>query len=203
MKGTLWGTLQGYPDTRSVHTHLLLLVATHNVVLYLWAGYTCGYTCGLHRLTCGLYLWAGYTCGLYLWAIPDMGYTCGLYLPPRSPRAATACPHTAQLPLKLPLHTKHTAPAGCERCAPHQSISATPFHAPLHHSFVITRLINRSMQGPRFAMLVYLAMMLSTVHGWGLPSDNKTSSLSSNESEITGGADGTRSAAATGLQRGL
>ena len=52
-------------------------------------------------------------------------------------------------------------------------------------------------------MLVYLAMMLSTVHGWGLPSDNKTSSLSSNESEITGGADGTRSAAATGLQRGL
>ena len=78
VKGTLWGTLQGYPDTRSVHTHLLLLVATHNVVLYLWAGYTCG---------------------LYLWAIPDMGYTCGLYLPPRSPRAATACPHTAQLPL--------------------------------------------------------------------------------------------------------
>ena len=41
-------------------------------------------------------------------------------------------------------------------------------------------------------MLVHLAMTLSTVHGWGLPSDNKTSSLSSNESAITGGADGAR-----------
>ena len=41
-------------------------------------------------------------------------------------------------------------------------------------------------------MLVYLAMTLSTVHGWGLPSDNKTSSLSSNESAITRGADGAR-----------
>ena len=46
------------------------------------------------------------------------------------------------------------------------------------------------MQGPRFAMLVHLAMALSTVHGWGLPSHDKTSSLSSNESAITGGADG-------------
>ena len=42
-------------------------------------------------------------------------------------------------------------------------------------------------------MLVHLAMTLSTVHGWGLPSDdNKTSSLASNESAITGGADGPR-----------
>ena len=41
-------------------------------------------------------------------------------------------------------------------------------------------------------MLVHLAMTLSTVHGWGVPSDNKTSSLSSNESAITGGADGAR-----------
>ena len=48
------------------------------------------------------------------------------------------------------------------------------------------------MPGPRFAMLVHLAMTLSTVHGWGLPSDNKRSSLSSNESAITGGADGAR-----------
>ena len=48
------------------------------------------------------------------------------------------------------------------------------------------------MPGPRFAMLVHLAMTLSTVHGWALPSDNKTSSLSSNESAITGGADGAR-----------
>ena len=41
-------------------------------------------------------------------------------------------------------------------------------------------------------MLVHLAMTLSAVDGWGLPWDNKTSSLSSNESAITGGADGAR-----------
>mmetsp|Transcript_19235 Transcript_19235/g.48348 ORF Transcript_19235/g.48348 Transcript_19235/m.48348 type:complete len:164 (+) Transcript_19235:318-809(+) len=49
------------------------------------------------------------------------------------------------------------------------------------------------MQGPRFAMLVHLAMTLSAVNGWGMRSvqyENKTSSLSSNESAITGGADG-------------
>ena len=39
-------------------------------------------------------------------------------------------------------------------------------------------------------MLVHLAMTLSAVDGWGLPWDNQTSSLSSNESAITGGADG-------------
>jgi hypothetical protein len=45
------------------------------------------------------------------------------------------------------------------------------------------------MQGPQYAMLVHLAMMLSTVHGWVLPSDDKAhdSSLSSHESAITGG----------------
>ena len=48
------------------------------------------------------------------------------------------------------------------------------------------------MPGLRFAMLVHVAMTLSTVDGWGMPSDNKTSSLSSNESAITGGADGAR-----------
>ena len=47
------------------------------------------------------------------------------------------------------------------------------------------------MPGPRFA-LVYLAVTLSTVDGWGMPSDNKTSPLSSNESAITGEADGAR-----------
>ena len=41
-------------------------------------------------------------------------------------------------------------------------------------------------------MLVHLAMTLSAVDCWGLPWDNKTSSLSSNESAITGGADGAR-----------
>ena len=43
-------------------------------------------------------------------------------------------------------------------------------------------------------MLVHLAMMLSTVHGWMLPSDDKAhdASLSSHESAITGGVDGAR-----------
>ena len=43
-------------------------------------------------------------------------------------------------------------------------------------------------------MLVHLAMMLSTVHGWVLPSDDKAhdASLSSHESAITGGVDGAR-----------
>ena len=48
------------------------------------------------------------------------------------------------------------------------------------------------MLGPRFVMLVHLAMTLPTVHGWALPSDNKTSPFSSNESAITGGVDGAR-----------
>ena len=43
-------------------------------------------------------------------------------------------------------------------------------------------------------MLVHLAMTLSTVHGWSLPEpvDNKALSLSSHESAITGGVDGSR-----------
>ena len=41
-------------------------------------------------------------------------------------------------------------------------------------------------------MLVHLAITLSAVDGWGLPWDDQTSSLSSNESAITGGADGAR-----------
>jgi hypothetical protein len=41
-------------------------------------------------------------------------------------------------------------------------------------------------------MHVHLAITLSTVHGWVLPSDDKASSLSSHESAITGGVDGAR-----------
>ena len=41
-------------------------------------------------------------------------------------------------------------------------------------------------------MLFFLAITLSTVHGWVLPSVDKTSSLSSHESAITGGVDGAR-----------
>ena len=43
-------------------------------------------------------------------------------------------------------------------------------------------------------MLVHIAMTLSTVHGWSLPEpvDDKASSLSSHESAITGGVDGSR-----------
>ena len=50
------------------------------------------------------------------------------------------------------------------------------------------------MPGPRYAMLVHIAMTLSTVHGWSLPEpvDDKSSSLSSHESAITGGVDGSR-----------
>ena len=47
------------------------------------------------------------------------------------------------------------------------------------------------MQGPRYAMLVHLAMMLSKVSGWGLPSDDKAND-SSHESEITGEVDSAR-----------
>ena len=50
------------------------------------------------------------------------------------------------------------------------------------------------MQGPRYAMLVHLAMMLSTVNGWVLPPDGKAhdSPLSPHESAITGEVDGAR-----------
>ena len=46
--------------------------------------------------------------------------------------------------------------------------------------------------GRRYAMLVHLAITLSTVHGWVIPSDDKISSFSSHESAITGGIDGAR-----------
>ena len=48
------------------------------------------------------------------------------------------------------------------------------------------------MHGPRYAMLVHLAITLSTVHGWVIPLDDKASSFSSHESAITGGIDGAR-----------
>ena len=41
-------------------------------------------------------------------------------------------------------------------------------------------------------MLFHLAITLSTVHGWVIPSDDKASSLSLHESAITGGIDGAR-----------
>ena len=41
-------------------------------------------------------------------------------------------------------------------------------------------------------MLVHLAMTLSTVRGWHIPSDDKASPFSSHESAITGGVDGAR-----------
>ena len=61
--------------------------------------------------------------------------------------------------------------------------------APIHF---VTRhkAFNGSMRGPRYAMLVHLAITLFTVHGWVLPSDDKVSSLSSHA--ITGGVDGAR-----------
>ena len=47
-------------------------------------------------------------------------------------------------------------------------------------------------KGRRYAMLVFLAITLSTVHGWVIPPDDKASFLSSHESAITGGVDGAR-----------
>ena len=52
--------------------------------------------------------------------------------------------------------------------------------------------INDQRVDARIAMLVQLAMTLSTIHGWSLPVDDKASSLSSHESAITGGFDGAR-----------
>ena len=119
--------------------------------------------------------------------------------------SSTPCPRAVPTPrrrLDSRIEPTHTQPsddsallraARASLCPAHniRTISAPPLHAPLHHSFC-HHACNRSMPGPRFAMLVHLAMTLSTVHGWALPSDNKTSSLSSNESAITGGADGAR-----------
>ena len=46
--------------------------------------------------------------------------------------------------------------------------------APRTHALASSQSIqHRSMQGPQYAILVHLAMMLSTVHGWVLPSDDK------------------------------
>jgi hypothetical protein len=80
----------------------------------------------------------------------------------------------------------HLRPRPC----PYQRLRSTRTHA-LASSRSIQ---HRSMRGPQYAMLVHLAMMLSTVHGWVLPSDDKAhdASLSSHESAITGGVDGAR-----------
>ena len=49
----------------------------------------------------------------------------------------------------------------------------------------------RSMQGPRYPMLVHLAMLLCEVSGWRLPSDDKAYD-SSHEFAITGEVDSAR-----------
>ena len=76
----------------------------------------------------------------------------------------------------------------------HLLINSRLYHtSPLHSISSTLKALNRSMQGPRYAMLVHIAMTLSTVHGWSLlPVDDKASSLSSHESAITGGVDGAR-----------
>ena len=58
-----------------------------------------------------------------------------------------------------------------------------------------TTAFNRSMQGPRYAMLVHLAMMLSRANGWKLAPDDKAHDsppLSAYDSAITGEVDGGR-----------
>ena len=50
----------------------------------------------------------------------------------------------------------------------------------------------RSMQGPRYVMLIHLTMMLSTVSGWGLPSDGEVNGSLVNKSEIADQVDDAR-----------
>ena len=107
------------------------------------------------------------------------------------PFRSTRCPRPIATPHALP---RAVSTASCPCVLPLRAGVA------LHHMLVHPRCtlylrheaLNRSMQGPRYAMLVHLAITLSTVHGWVVPSDDKASSLSSHESAITGGIDGAR-----------
>jgi hypothetical protein len=109
---------------------------------------------------------------------------CCVRSPPQhdAPRRARAV-RTASCPSCPCVHLR-------PRACPYQRLRSTRTHA-LASSRSIQ---HRSMRGPQYAMLVHLAMMLSTVHGWVLPSDDKAhdASLSSHESAITGGVDGAR-----------
>ena len=113
------------------------------------------------------------------------------------PNATTkVCCHIATIKL-LFTSTEPFAPqavAAARACTCARAVLAPiSTSAPRTHALASSQSIqHRSMQGPQYAMLVHLAMMLSTVHGWVLPSDDKAhdSSLSSHESAITGGVDG-------------
>ena len=80
-----------------------------------------------------------------------------------------------------------TATLACRACLPRTIFIIAP---PLQAPCTLASSLRRPMHGPRYAMLVHLAITLSTVHGWVLPSDDKASSLSSHA--ITGGVDGAR-----------
>ena len=95
-------------------------------------------------------------------------------------RLASSCSHRKLSPV-LPLRAARARTASYVSTSPLHSKSSTTLQA-----------LNRSMQGPRYAMLFHLAITLSTVHGWVISSDDKASSLSSHESAITGGIDGAR-----------
>ena len=93
---------------------------------------------------------------------------------------------TLWLPLPAPAPVLGPAPV----LAPAPALAPAPPHCRSTHPYT-SSLRCRSMQGPRYAMLLHLAMMLSKVSGWGLPSDGKAYD-SSHESAITGGVDGAR-----------
>eukprot|EP00964_Phaeocystis_antarctica_P059555 scaffold35371_cov64-Phaeocystis_antarctica.AAC.2 len=97
-------------------------------------------------------------------------------------------PH-AQLPLPAPAPVP--APEPMRAPAPVLLLAPAPQHPRSTHPYT-SSLRCRSMQGPRCAMLLHLAMMFSKVSGWGLPSDDTAHDLplSSHESAITGEVDG-------------
>ena len=91
------------------------------------------------------------------------------------PKAKLTKVRTAPGPLP---HSTHDAPPRT-----HRGLSQ------LHHSSF------KQMQGPQYAMLVHLAMMLSTSNGWVIAADDKahdSSPLAAHDSAITGEVDGGR-----------
>ena len=109
---------------------------------------------------------------------------CARPSPQHTPHRSCSAFRTASCP---------TAALACRPCSTCTIfIIAPPLHAHSHCSLSPSVRQVVSMQGRRYAMLVFLAITLSTVHGWVIPSDDKASSLSSHESAITGGIDGAR-----------
>ena len=91
------------------------------------------------------------------------------------PNAKQTNQGTHYTPGPLPAHSTHDAPPRT-----HRGLSQ------LHHSPF------KQMQGPQYAMLVHLAMMLSTSNGWVLAPDDKAHDSSPLAAHDTGEVDGGR-----------